>query len=364
MNDQCNPSGVITDPEQATPEWIARVLRQGGHLLCGEVTQVRADVDSSYTSTIARLSLSYSADAPPSAPARLFLKLSRVDPAQRVVGSPQRRAEVRFHNEVVARMPVAPVARCYHAVYDEASGASHLLFDDLAATHCGGDIRTPPARPHCERAIEAFADFHAFWWDNPALREFATPSSLEEMAASISAIRACYPRFADAAGERLDARQRRAYEQVLVSLPKLMERVTSGHGITLIHGDANLSNVLLPRDPEKDRALIIDWQLWNASYAAEDLANLMALFWDGEQRRALEGDLLKRYHDRLLQHGVRGYAWADCRRDYQLAVITRVLFMPMWFWESGQRDARTWLSLEYAWQAFDDLGCRERLETP
>jgi len=85
------------------------------------------------------------------------------------------------------------------------------------------------------------------------------------------------------------------------------------------------------------------------------------VFWDGERRRALERRLLARYHAGLLERGVQGYAWADCWRDYRLAVITRALFMPLWFWASGAPHALVCSGLENACQAYDDLGCAELL---
>src|SRR6266508_159670 len=108
---------VITHPDQATPNWLTRVLRQSGHLPCGEVTHVHIAAEPSYTSTVARLVLTYSDDAPPAAPPRLFLKLSRAESQQRVVGSTQRRYEVEFHNKVAVMMDHPPVVRCYQVGY-------------------------------------------------------------------------------------------------------------------------------------------------------------------------------------------------------------------------------------------------------
>ena len=142
----------------------------------------------------------------------------------------------------------------------------------------------------------------------------------------------------------------------------LWERVTQGKDLTLIHGDANFSNVLLPHDPHRERALIIDWQLWGISFAAEDLAHLMALFWEKEHRQHMEKDLLMRYHQGLIRHGVENYEWADCWNDYRLAVTLRVLFMPMWFWLSGSPVPWWERSLERALQAVEDLECLELLE--
>jgi hypothetical protein len=352
---------VITDPGQATPEWLTHVLRRSGALHGGEVTRVQATAETTYTSTVARLALVYSDGAPPTAPVHLFLKLSRPDSQQRVVGSAQRRNEVEFHTRVAAMMPHPPLVRCYHAAYCEATGASHLLFDDVSATHFGGTSLTPPGKTHCDTVMDAFAAFHAFWWDHPALPTVNAPRTQESVSRDIAHVLECFPGFADFAGERLAAPQRRLYERAIDALPRLMQRVTRGEHLTLIHGDANFSNVMLPCDASTGEALIIDWQLWGISFAAEDLAHLIALNWPESERDVMERDLLKRYHAGLLRHGVGHYAWADCWYDYRLAGIIRVLFMPMWFWNSGAPADSVWFSLANAMKVFADLECGELL---
>jgi hypothetical protein len=350
---------VLTNPEQATPEWLTWALRRSGHLACGQVLRAQADVVSSYTSTIVRLTPAYSSDAPATAPARLFLKLARPDAQQSVVGNEQRHKEVTLHTQLAAQMPHPPLARCYHAAYCSETGAAHLLFEDVSATHFGGDQASMPCRAYWEKAMDAFATWHAFWWDHPLLPQLAETTPDVIARDEVQSIRKHYPRFADFAGERLTQNQRHIFERVLDALPRLLQRVALGKHLTLIHGDANPSNVLLPYDTRRDEALIIDWQLWGVSYATEDLSHLIALYWEKDQREALERPLLMRYHDQLVQHGVGHYDWADCWYDYRLAVIDRVLFMPMWFWTSGAPVAGVWSSLAKAMQAFDDLQCVE-----
>ena len=259
-------------------------------------------------------------------------------------------------------MPDPPVVRCYQAVYCPESGASHLLFDDVSESHFAVQSSSPPPAPQAEKAMDAFAEFHAFWWDHPSLGDVDELPSQESVAEDVANMREHFDPFADALGDRLAGPQLAVYEKTLAWLPKLWERVLQGKGLTLIHGDANFSNVLLPRDPDRDRALIIDWQLWGVSFATMDLAHLMALFWDKEHRQRMETKLLMRYHQALIRHGVEGYEWADCWEDYRLAVLLRVLFMPMWFRASGAPAALWEGSLERATEAVEDLSCLELLE--
>lgn len=351
---------LITDSNQITAAWLTHVLRESGSLPSGEVAQLRITSDASYTSNIARLHVSYTASAPADAPARLWLKLARLDAEQRVVGAEQRQREVLFYQQVAARMPYAPVIRCYHAAFDDATSASLLLFEDVSDTHAAGRSTIPPDPAQCRLVMEAFAAWHAFWWDHPLLGEVADLPTPESAARDAEAIRATWAQFAEFAGDGLTPAQLRAYERVLAALPRLLQRVTQGRNLTLIHGDAHMANVMLPSahpPPIEARALIIDWQLWGISYWADDLANLMALHWDREQRRGLERDMLLHYHAQLTHRGVRDYAWADCWDDYRLAVIVRVMFMPMWFWVTGAALGEVWRSLRSAWLAYEDLAC-------
>ena len=356
---QNEPSDSTAQP--LTPEWLTKVLRRHSALPQGRVIDMHIATEDSYTATITRLRLDYSPDAPQSAPMQVLLKQSRHESAQSVVGAEQRQHEVDFHNRVAAQMPDASFPRCYYAAYSAETGASRLLFDDVSETHFAAPSSVPPGRPHCDRAIDALAAFHAFWWDNPALAEIASLPGAESVASDIAGMRDHFPSFADFAAERLTAPQRHVYDVVLEQLPRLLGRVTSGKHLTLIHGDANLSNILLPRDADCGKGLIIDWQLWGISFAAHDLAHLIALHWQMDRHRALERELLKRYHDQLLQHGVADYDWRACWDDNRLAVILRVLFMPMWFWTSGAPLASVWVSLERATAAFTDLDCAELL---
>jgi hypothetical protein len=86
---------------------------------------------------------------------------------------------------------------------------------------------------------------------------------------------------------------------------------------------------------------LIDWQSWRVDTGTDDLAYWMACHWPLEQRVLLERDLLKRYHQRLIELGVKKYDWADCLYDYRASVI-RCLFFLMVAWSPAQWGAGVW----------------------
>src|SRR5579859_5688913 len=68
-------SDVLTELDQATPEWLTMILRQGAYLPPGQVVAAEpTPVNAS--SDVAHLRLRYSADAPTDAPAHLLLKIT------------------------------------------------------------------------------------------------------------------------------------------------------------------------------------------------------------------------------------------------------------------------------------------------
>ena len=177
----------------------------------------------------------------------------------------------------------------------------------------------------------------------------------------MSNTRTRFSQFVDFLDDRLTGPQPQLYEQTLTSLPILWKRVIPCKHLTLIHGDASFSNVLLPRDPDHDSALLIDRRLLSVSFATMGLAHLIALFWSREHREAMEKRLLARYHQALIRQAVESYDWTDCWEDHRLSVLLRVLFMPMWFWLSGSPAPLWKRSLERAMHAVEDLQCLDLL---
>lgn len=356
---------LIADVAQATPARLTTILREQGCLDRGAVVTVRKESPYfSEVSVLSRLTLDYSSDAPAEVPARLLLKISKVQSEWPVQNGPH---EVDFYTTIVKVMRHAPVVRCYDAVYCSQSGRSHLLLDDLSATHFEPEWPIPPSNLHCDQLIDCIAGFHAFWWDHPRLGDDIGQLPHDESVRQYyQAFQGVWSGFVDFLGDRLPVERRNLYEHVLSSQSKMWQqrrgRFTNPANITLIHGDLHFWNVLYPRDPQKDDVCLIDWEDWRVSVGTDDLACMIALHWYPERRRRMESNLLRRYHANLLKHGIIHYDWEDCWRDYRLSVI-RQLFVPVWLWFYELPPAVWWSHLERVVLAFEDLHCAELLES-
>lgn len=351
-------SEPITDIEQLTNEWLTGVLRRGGFLNEGcavsfDVKQMR----SLPISKVFHLAVAYSADAPADAPTRLFLKVS-----QPTLQSHFSQKEVEFYRTVAPRVPELPLIRCYDAAFSHATGAAHVLLEDVSETHTQTVSPLPPSHRDCELAVDCLARLHAHFWEHPQLgTEIGRLMPATEFEVLVRTIRAHLAGFIDFLGDRLADERRKYYERVVAGSMQPWRRMLKPEGLTLSHGDAHSWNFLYPRNEATGTALIFDWHLWHVDIPLKDLAFMIAFNWFPQRRALLEQRLLRRYHAALVAGGVEGYSWEDCWRDYRFAVL-RELFVPVWQWASGMQPGIWWANLEKIWLAFEDLRCAELLD--
>lgn len=344
---------VLTTPEEVTPEWLTDVLRENGFLEHGKVINVQNKLTKTLPlSVVSRLALTYSSI---SAPSQLFLKISRNDRPQ------ANSKEVEFYHTIARKMDDAPLILCYDAAYSDESGGSHLLLDDLSDTHFQPKSPLPPPPSYRELAVESMAELHAFWWEHPQLgKEIGTLFDGKQLSLFLSEVERNILSFIDFLGNRLSLEQRKIYERLLASKQRIWGRLTDASGLTLTHGDAHWWNLLYPRDVGEHRVCLFDWQLWHIDLGARDLAFMIALGGYSERVASMEQDLVRRYHDSLITHGVRNYAWDDCWNDYRWSAI-RNLNVPVIQWIQGG-SADLWRSnLERAMLAYQELRCFELL---
>lgn len=356
-----------------TPGWLTQVLRQSGTLPQGEVKAVDIQLNGAFNSLTSHLTLRYSDDAPRSAPTRLVLKRNtQEDWCKRAQAR-----EVRFYKAVAALPELSQViVPCYVADYDEQSGNSYLLLQDVSETHREPVTReetistlgSVPRPEYIEATIDTLATIQAFWWEHPLLKtEVARAGEWLER---------------EAPGERYARNRAEMWEQVLASkggatLPeevrsgyttfvthlasfwekRLGPRFYTGSKQTLLHGDAYFSNFLCPRHLPGNTYLI-DWQGPEVHIGALDLANMLATFWTRTQRNEDQRELraLQRYYQTLTTRGVCNYSWEELLDDYRVGLI-EWLFMPVWDACNGSPKSYWWPKMQCLFHAAIDWQC-------
>ncbi len=336
---------------------LTAVLRAAGVLGAGvAVREVALESDRpTILSRIVRLRLAYDGAAV-QAPATLILKTGRPD---RMGGGwnagPQ---EVAFYATVAGAISPPATPRCFEAESDAASGAWHLLLEDLSGTHrIATEWPLPPSEEECACIVEARARFQAALWDDARLGE--TIGARFDQAAYLQRLGDALARFFERFGTQLPAERRQLYERLLAAPPRLFARQGERRHLTVLHGDAHAWNCFLPRDGGADLRFF-DWDSWRVGVGASDLAYMMAIHWYPERRARLEAALLDRYHESLLAHGVRGYDRAMLAEDYRRCVLWQAT-TPVWQAINGIPPVIWWNNLERVMLAVEDLGCRDLL---
>lgn len=348
----------LTDPRQLTPEYLTKLLYQTSHLTDGAVSAIEIlEKRETNVSATYHLKITYT-DKSPQAPAKLFLKIPSIE-------FNYHEREIEFYQQIAPAMEAEipadelPFVYCYEVVYDEASGRSHLLLENLANTHFSFDERAPSAI-HYEFTLESFAQIHAFWWNNPELGKsvgtFLTKADIQDY---IQTTQQKVRDFLAFRSKALDSQHKKILEMTAQKwIPSRLERVTTGRDLTIVHRDPHPLNFLHPRDLEEHTAKIVDWQSWRVDVATDDLAYMMAVHWTHYQREQLEENFLRYYHECLTDFGV-DYSWDALWLDYRESVIRAVfILIAAWSddkWESGW----WWQKLSSALEAFTDLNCED-----
>lgn len=330
-----------------------------GLLGVGRVREVSVEsARDTVVSHIVRLRLTY--DGPGDGPATLILKTGQ--PARnRDLTWNGGRQEVAFYNQVAPSLPPDVVPRCYEAVWDETTRDWHILLDDLTDTHVIATVwPLPPTTAQCEVIVDAWARFHAAWWDDPRLGvSIGNRSDQKATEGYLRDLTERFGRFADLLGDRLTPDRLHRYERLLAEGPRLLGRAHRQGHVTVVHRDAHVWNCFLPRDGGGDVRLF-DWDGWRVGLASSDLAYMMATHWYPERRRRLERPLLDRYHATLLARGVRGYERAALDEDYRWSALWQIT-TPIWQATYDIPAAIWWSHLERTMAAFEDLGCADLL---
>ena len=288
------------------PEHLTEAFRRAGVLGNAQVADVVVESSrATILSQITRLHLAYDSDAP-DAPRSVILKTGHPDRLEDGWGGGCE--EVAFYTQVASVAPGRFAPRCLEAHGDEETKTWHLLLEDLTDTHVvAASWPLPPTMERSAAIVEALAQFHARWWDNPRLcksvgawaNAAATTRYLENLAEK-------FEQFTNRLGDNLPRERCRLYEQLLDAAPRLLERHHTRRNLTIVHGDLHVLNSFLPRDGGDD-VRFLDCDSWRIGAASADLAYMMAIHWYPDRRSRLERPLLDRYHAALTSHGVDGY---------------------------------------------------------
>lgn len=354
------------------PYELTTMLYQSGALQQGSVIELQKTQNEAFNSHVHHLLVRYSPDATPLLPSTLLSKQN----VPTVWGREDGRREAAFYQLIgqnAERFPM--IIPHFIATYDENTGDSLLLLQDLSATHHLPITRQQqiqlegmPADTTLHQIVETLAAFHAAWWEHPQLGTY--PIELNDSFEDEGHFREYCQDIQQNWQSCLAAEEIwlphdvvRDISELNRLLPQAWERYFSKRfptrrQLTVTHHDAYLANFLVPRIDGAGAVFMMDWQSPYTNFGAYDLVMMYASFWTPAQRREgnREETMLRHYLATLHAHGVMNYTWDQLMEDYRLMII---IFLQVAIWDqtNGSKRDYWWPKLQCLISAARDLDC-------
>ncbi|MCA1294787.1 phosphotransferase [Paenibacillus sp. alder61] len=349
-------STVIRDPNDADQFSLDRLrscLLQAGFSGAGNLESY--DVEQMDATNASMYKIRLRPDAPDvRLPRSLILKVCR---SQEFGPS-----EVYYYGRDYRDADDIPLLACYDAAFED--HAYHLLLEDVSDSHRNSWELSPDSE-YAAQVAAAVAKLHSCRWGPDRIKEAGYPemdtSQLDRYLAHVE--RGCAPLLEELMQEGrhdLAAVARLVFDKLPAVLRRRIRQFPSL--CTLVHGDINPGNILVPKSGSGGSVFLIDRQPFDWSllswFGPADLAYLTVLFWEPENRRKLERDLLKAYHQVLSGRCAADYRWEQLWIDYKLSAMQCFYVAASWCIDPAERTEMRWLwrrELERAVLAFQDL---------
>jgi hypothetical protein len=313
-------------PHEITPEWLTEALRGSGAIREASVTSFDVKVigaGAGFMGQLAKLSLTY--DKPEAgAPSSLIGKFPATAMENREVAMFFRfyEREVNFYEQVAEQVELR-TPRCYFSAFEPSNGDYLLLLEDLAPAQVGDQVAGCSAT-HVRLAITDLARFHATWWNSPELDKLDwMPGYDAEW--YIQAVEDGYAQawepFVEFTKDYLTPELADVCKRFGNCIPRVMKMVGQELPKTIVHGDFRLDNLFFASPEGGPPFAVIDWQISAKGGGIFDVAYFIGGTLPEGERKATERDLVKLYHDTLVEHGVTEYSFEQCWEDYRLSAL-------------------------------------------
>ena len=356
---------IPQEPEDLTADWLDSALHETGVLAEAHVTDVAVEPfgdGQGLASRLLRLRLTYDRNGPGS-PATLIVKLPSGLETNRVtaemVGAYER--EIRFYRELAQRVEIRTPRHYYSAMDSKrlegsperldkllgwiptpalgllplfsrwlAARSTHryvLLMEDLAPARAGNQLAGCTAED-ATRALQSLAATHASLWQSPDLDAIPWLRHSDVAARVRHAVfRRNRRRFLREYQTFPQAPEEPPLDSLLAAVDWLdahglaMQRRLAAPPRTLVHGDYRLDNLFFGSDGDAAPVAAVDWAMVHLGRGIYDVAYFVGCSLEPELAREIEEDLVRHYHETLLECGVKDYAHRECWRDYQLSKL-------------------------------------------
>lgn len=317
-----------TSVDELTVDWLQNALAPcvGDARIAGFGSEL-IGVGEGFMGQLARISLTY-AETDDGAPDSLIAKFAAAREDTREMARDQNlyRREIGFYRDIGQDVGIR-VPACYYSDFHEDSQRFVMLLEDMAPGEASDQV-LGTSRETSRLVIENFARLHAKWWNSDKLddydwakwiiNEMPMEEGLARMRESIERV--------EETGEFDPYPEMKRLMHLLPPLFRL--EPAPPFPFSLTHGDLRSDNIIQP-SAKGGEFCVIDWQLAGKGDPVNDIARWMAQSISIEDRRATEQALLKLYHDKLVEHGVKGYSYKAFINGYKMNLVVILVMFSM-----------------------------------
>ena len=307
----------VSTREEMTTEWFASLLVDAGVPSGGSIKAIQLEpVVGGVMTNMVRAKLTYANARADNAPASLLVKYPSDDEGNlgvaRLMGLYE--LEVRFYQDIASQLPNMRIPKCYYAQLDEQSGRFALVLEDLGGSTKSGAMLNSVTWDECSAVFRELANFQTPLWNSPALPQFNWLNNPQRTHGLFDAFSAGLDPFLKRFGHLLNPEYVKLFESVL---PLAGQWARSWQAPTVLqHGEFRSGNILFGTTPNAAPVTVIDFQTVRVGPPGIDPAYFMGGSMPTEDRRKMEHEMVKEYHQRLLSAGVTAYNWDACWKAY------------------------------------------------
>jgi hypothetical protein len=354
-------------PAELTAEWLTGALRETGVISDASITSLDHEIIGEGVGVLgqlARFKLTY--DKPDDdAPKSLVGKFPAAMQENRDLANLFRfyEREVRFYEQIADEVELRTPKR-YFSHFDDETNDFVLLMEDLSTARCGNQVEGC-ARHEATTTILNMAPFHATWWDRVDMPRLDwIPYGNDPINHFVeSSYNDGWENFARNFGDRLSPRAMAIAERLKTKIIAI-ENAFASPPRTIVHGDLRYDNLFFGADGEM---AVADWQIVLRARGPYDVAYFLSQSVNPVDRKAIEMDILNRYHEKLVEHGVTRYSFDQCLDDYRISAMFCLVYPVI---AGGNLDLATQRGVELVSAMLDrslatilDLDCDEMIPT-
>ena len=223
--------------------------------------------------------------------------------------------ETGFYTEVKSLVGVS-APKCLHVWFDAPQDDFVLVLEDIVDGKQGDQISGATVE-QARAGIDELVRLHTPLWNSEQLDALGwmPRHTLESSQGTRDLLRSVFAGFATRFSSLVSAEVLELGAQLVANIDGYDRAYPNNE--TIVHRDFRLDNLLFMETSHGIQVKVVDWQTASISSGATDLAYFIGASFAPEQRRQVEGELVHRYHDGLVQSGIT-LTWIEAWDQYRL----------------------------------------------